>query len=63
MDKRDEARECPKCGKQKCKRGVSAVKLSYTGFKSMYSRTSSGWNDVLKKIKKGSGKGNSIRTK
>lgn len=63
IDNRDDPLTCPKCGKKKCKRGVSAVKVSYSGFKSMYSRTSNGWNDVLKKIKKGSGSGNTIRTK
>ena len=28
----------------------------------MLSKTSDGWKDVLKKIKKGSGKGNTINT-
>lgn len=61
--KRDEHQTCPKCKKKKTTRGVSAVKLSYSGFKSNLSRTSDGWNDVLKKVKKGSGRANSIKTK
>jgi hypothetical protein len=39
----------------------SAPKIvSHTGM--MLSKTSDGWKDVLKKIKKGSGKGNTINT-
>ena len=60
---RDAPRACPECNKKECKRAVSVVKLSYSGFKSNLSRTSNGWNDVLKKVKGGSGRGNSINTK
>ena len=60
---RDEVRACPKCGKKQVKRGVSAVKLSYTGFKDPISRAGSGWNDVLKGVKKASGRKNTIRTR
>ena len=63
LAERDEPRECPSCGKKKVKRGVSAVKLSYSGFQDPIKRAGAGWNDVLKGIKKASGKkGNTIRT-
>lgn len=61
--KRDDPVQCPECGKDKCNRAVTAVQVSYSGFKDMYTRSSSGWTDVLKRIKKGSGRGNTIRTK
>lgn len=55
---------CPSCKKiGAIARGVTAVQLSYSGFKSMYSRAGDGWKEVQQKIKKGSGKGNTIRTK
>ena len=62
-DKRDDPIECPSCGKKKVVRGVSAVKMSYSSLKSNLTRSGSGWNDVLNKVKKGSGKDNSIRTR
>ena len=62
LDEREKPRKCPSCGKKKCTRGVSAVKLSYSGFKDPIKRAGSGWNDVLKKVKKGSGRSNTIRT-
>lgn len=63
IDKRDNPRPCPECGKTNTKRGVSAVKVSYSGFKDNITRAGSGWNDVLKKVKKGSGRSNTIRTR
>lgn len=60
---RDEVRKCPSCGKKKVARDVSAVKLSYSGFKSNVTRAGAGWNEVLKKVKKGSGRDNSIHTR
>jgi len=63
LDDRDKSVECPSCGKKKSTRGVSAVKLSYLGVKSNLTRAGSGWNDVLNKVKKGSGRSNTIRTR
>lgn len=60
---RDAPRKCPNCGKKNVKRGVSAVQVSYSGFKDPISRAGNGWNDMLKKVKKASGKENSIRTR
>lgn len=60
---RDDPRACPSCGKKNVKRGVSAVKVSYSGFKENVTRAGSGWNDVLNKVKKGSGRSNTIRTR
>lgn len=60
---RDDSFACPQCGKKKVKREVSAVKVSYSGFKENVTRAGSGWNDVLKKVKKASGRENSIRTR
>ena len=60
---RDNPRSCPSCSKKKVKRGVSAVKVSYSGFKDNVTRAGSGWNDVLNKVKKGSGRSNTIRTR
>lgn len=60
---RDDVLPCPNCEKKKVKRSVSAVKVSYSGFKENTTRAGSGWNDVLNKVKKGSGRENSIRTR
>lgn len=62
-DKRDELVECPKCGKVKGRRQLSAPAVSYAGAKTNLSRAGSGWNDMLKRIKKGSARRNTIRTK
>ncbi len=51
------------CGKGgKVCRGVCAPGLSYQGSVSAIKRAGSGWNDVLKGIKKASGKDNTIET-
>jgi len=63
FEDRDSPLKCPSCGKKKVSRGVSAVKMSYSSLKSNVSRAGSGWNDVLKKVKKGSGRSNTIRTR
>lgn len=60
---RDDTRACPACGKDGVKRGVTAVKVSYSGFKENVTRAGSGWNDVLNKVKKTSGRRNSIKTR
>jgi putative FmdB family regulatory protein len=55
---------CPNCEKQECvKRGVVALAVSHQGGKTPLQRAGSGWNDVLNKIKKASGRKNSIETK
>ena len=49
-------KDCP-CGKKgKVSRGVTAPGLSYEGAVSPIKRAGSGWNDVLKGIKKASDK-------
>jgi len=56
--------ECPSCHKTGAVfRGVTAVQLSYSGFKDMYNRAGNGWKEIQQKIKKGSGRKNSIKTK
>jgi putative FmdB family regulatory protein len=57
-----ELQKCPKCGEVKGERQVSAVAVNYTGFKNNIKRAGSGWNDILKSVKKASGKSNTIRT-
>lgn len=60
---REKPRKCPKCGKKKVTRKVTAVKVNYGGFKDPLTRAGSGWNDLLTKVKKGSGRVNTIRTR
>ena len=56
--------ECPSCHKVGAVfRGVTAVQLSYSGFKDMYNRAGNGWKEMQQKLNKGSGRNNSIRTK
>lgn len=56
--------ECPSCHKIGAVfRGVTAVQLNYSGFKDMYNRAGNGWKEVQQRIKKGSARKNSIRTK
>jgi putative FmdB family regulatory protein len=47
---------CPACSAEAVTRDVSAANISYTGFISLHKRAGSGFNDLLKKIKKGAGK-------
>ena len=55
---------CPSCHKVGAVfRGVTAVQLSYSGFKDMYNRAGNGWKEMQQKLNKGSGRNNSIRTK
>jgi len=45
-------------GKDTVKRIIrSAPRISYDGAQTILQRAGSGWNDVLKKIQKGSGRG------
>lgn len=56
--------QCPSCHKVGAVfRGVTAVQLSYSGVKDMYNRAGNGWKEMQQKIKRGSGRKNSIRTK
>ena len=60
ISKRDEPRLCS-CGKEgNLKRCVDAPAMSYQGAKSAIKRAGSEWNDVLKKVKKASGRENTI---
>ena len=66
IDDRDKptTQECPSCHKTgSIKRGVTAVQLSYAGAKDMYARAGNGWKEMQQRIKRGSGRKNSIRTK
>jgi predicted nucleic acid-binding Zn ribbon protein len=55
---------CPHCAKLECvKRGVVSLAVSYQGGKTVLQRAGSGWNDVLVKIKKASGRKNSLETR
>jgi hypothetical protein len=62
MSKRDEATQepCPECGGEVYRTMETAGLISDS--KTPLRRAGSEWNDVLKKIKKGSGKNNSIKT-
>lgn len=53
-------KDCP-CGKDgKVCRGVCAPALSFQGSVSAVKKAGSGWNDVLKSVKKGAGKQSNI---
>jgi len=62
MSKRDEATQepCPECGGEIYRTLETGGLISDS--KTPLRRAGSGWNDVLKKIKKGSGRKNSIKT-
>jgi hypothetical protein len=64
IDTRDEPtlQSCS-CGKNgTIVRILNALSINYSGFKSPIRRAGSNWNDLLKKIKKGSGKDTTIET-
>ena len=54
---------CPKCGKQKLKRLIGSPLFIYDRGKTIYKRAGDGWKEVQDKIKKGCGRGHTIRTK
>ena len=55
---------CQRCGKINCvKRGVVSLAVSYEGGKTVLQRAGSGWNDVLNKVKKASGRQTKIETR
>lgn len=56
------SKPCPKCSELKVKRNfIAPAIVSSAG--DVVTRTDSGWNDTLKRIKKASGKSNTIQTK
>lgn len=57
-----ESEPCPNCGKQEIKACITAPNMSHLGTKSVHARAG-GFNEVLRKIKKSSGKNNTIRSK
>lgn len=68
MSMRDQpcSQPCPSCEKEGgVKRALSAPPLNYNGggLKSSITRAGSGWNDVLNRVKKASGRSNTIITK
>jgi len=56
LSKRDDDRYCPDCFGGKMERIIGAPRISYDGAMSPIKRAGSGWNDVLKGIKKASGR-------
>lgn len=54
---------CPHCGGGAVSRMVAAPGISYAGAKTVLQRAGSGWNDVLTKIKKSSGRKTTIETR
>lgn len=52
---------CPHCGSEKCViKLVSPTRMSYDGAVSNIRRAGSGWNDMLKTIKKNAGRQSTI---
>lgn len=55
---------CPHCAVDgQVKRTVTAPGISYEGGKTILQRAGSGWNDVLNKVKKASGRQAKIETR
>lgn len=55
---------CPKCkALNKIRRIVGKLFISYDGNKTILQRAGSEWNDVLLRVKKGSGRKNTIETR
>lgn len=66
MDSRDLplSQPCPHCAVDgQIKRTVTAPGISYEGGKTILQRAGSGWNDVLNKVKKASGRQAKIETR
>ena len=66
MDSRDLplSQPCPHCAVDgQVKRTVTAPGISYAGGQTILQRAGSGWNDVLNKVKKASGKQAQIETR
>lgn len=56
------SKPCPSCSEISVKRNFIAPAI-VSGGGEIISKTDSGWNDTLKRIKKASGKSNTIQTK
>lgn len=58
-------KECPHCNSEgTVKRIIDfAPRVSYDGAKTVLQRAGSGWNDLLTKVKKGSGRHSNIETR
>lgn len=56
---------CPHCGAQDTVKRIIDVapRISYDGAKTILQRAGSGWNDVLNKVKKSSGRHANIETR
>ena len=55
---------CPHCSAvDSVKREMTAAGISYEGGKTILQRAGSGWNDVLNKVKKASGRQAKIETR
>jgi predicted nucleic acid-binding Zn ribbon protein len=55
---------CPQCTHAgSIKRVLAAPGISYAGGKTILQRAGSGWNDVLNKVKKASGRNANIETR
>jgi predicted nucleic acid-binding Zn ribbon protein len=66
MDSRDLplSTPCPQCTHAgSIKRVLAAPGISYAGGKTILQRAGSGWNDVLNKVKKASGRNSNIETR
>jgi len=66
LDSRDApcADSCPHCKCVDCvMRTIAAPALSYAGGMTVLQRAGSGWNDVLNKVKKSSGRQSKIETR
>ena len=56
--------ECPSCKKiGAIARAMSALNISYQGGKTVMQRAGNTWNELLRKIHKGAGKGSNVHTK
>ena len=65
MDNRKEPEQeaCPNCNEKDCvEQTLTKAPGLVSDSKSALTRAGSGWNDVLKGIKKGSGRSNTIKT-
>lgn len=55
--------KCPSCGKQKLVHLMGCPSFLYDSLVSPHKRAGDGWKEVQDKIKAGSGRNNTIRTK
>jgi len=66
IERRDEPcfAACPHCEQTDCvTRTIAAPAISYAGGMTVLQRAGSGWNDVLNKVKKSSGRQSKIETR